>query len=310
MSTSTVAVRVRDATDDDDLDALNVGNFSWWGADKQRELFASGPPVPKTMLVGELDGVPVGFGLGVGAPIQAHGYGIATIYVLAHARRRGVGRQLLEAIVPVVRRSGVPGLMVMVEDDDKASLATAGHWGLVDHGHHFESKLDLRALDDDVIDRAIGVAQSRGYEISPLTDDTPDGWRAAFEFLADRFREAPDSRDGGGELPYEIFRTFTPEPWHVMVARCDGVPAGMTAVTERPDGERRLNTFFTGVHPDHRGQSLSTALKATHARLMRDAGWFELWTQNMDVNTTILAANERLGFERVGGYHDMGLAFG
>jgi hypothetical protein len=29
----------------------------------------------------------------------------------------------------------------------------------------------------------------------------------------------------------------------------------------------------------------------------------------MAINEAILAANDRLGFERVGGYHDMGLAF-
>jgi predicted GNAT family acetyltransferase len=70
-----------------------------------------------------------------------------------------------------------------------------------------------------------------------------------------------------------------------------------------------MNTFFTGVHPDHRGRGLSTALKATHAQKLRDAGWRELWTQNMETNTQILAANDRLGFTRVGGYVDMGLAF-
>jgi GNAT superfamily N-acetyltransferase len=230
---------------------------------------------------------------------------------LPHARGNGVGKRLLDDIAAVVQQSGVPGVMLMVEDSDPGSLGTAAHWGLVDHGHHFESKLDLRALPDAVVARATDVVRSRGYEINALADDTSeDDWLSMFAFFADRFREAPDSRDGGGEIPYAIFRTFAPEPWHVVVARCDGQLAGVTTVTERPDAEHRVNTFFTGVHPDHRGQSLSTGLKAAHARLLREAGWHELWTQNMETNTTILSANARLGFERIGGYHDMGLAFG
>jgi RimJ/RimL family protein N-acetyltransferase len=140
-------------------------------------------------------------------------------------------------------------------------------------------------------------------------DASDADWRDLYEFFAARFREAPDSREGGGETPYEIFRSFTPHPWEIVSAFYDGVRAGVTSVTIRPDGESRVNTFFTGVHPDHRGQGLSTALKALHARLLRDAGWHELLTQNMEINTQILAANDRLGFQRISGYTDLGLAF-
>jgi GNAT superfamily N-acetyltransferase len=310
MNTGMTTVVVRAAADEDDLDALNIGNFSWWGAEKQRDLFRSGPPVPKAMLVGELNGVPVGYGHGIGAPIAAHGYGIASIYVLPQARGRGVGRRLLDDIVAVVRQGGVPGVMVLVEDGDDASLKTASRWGLVDHGHHFESTLDLVALTDDVVDGPVRAAADQGYAVRQLPDDADDDlWHATYTFMGDRFREAPDSRDGGGELPYEIFRTFMPEAWHVAMAYRGDQPAGITTVTERPDGDRRVNTFFTGVHPDHQGRGLSTALKAEHARLLRDAGWREIWTQNMEINAPILAANARLGFERTGGFVDMGLAF-
>jgi GNAT superfamily N-acetyltransferase len=310
MSTGMTLVVVRAATDQDDLDALNVGNFSWWGAEKQRELFRSGPPVSKAMLVGELNGVPVGYGHGIGAPIAAHGYGIASVYVLPEARGRGVGRRLFDGVTDVVRQGGVPGVLVMVEDGDDASVQTALHWGLVDHGHHFESSLDLVALSNDVIDRPVSAAAAKGYAVRQLPDNADEElWHTTYTFMGDRFREAPDSRDGGGELPYEIFRTFMPEPWQIAIAYRGDEVAGITTVTERPDGNRRVNTFFTGVHPDHQGRGLSTALKAEHARLLRDAGWCELWTQNMEINTPILAANARLGFERTGGYIDMGLAF-
>jgi hypothetical protein len=51
---------------------------------------------------------------------------------------------------------------------------------------------------------------------------------------------------------------------------------------------------------------LSTALKAQHAVLMRAAGHHKIYTQNMDQNAPILAANDRLGFTVVPGFYAVG----
>ena len=69
----------------------------------------------------------------------------------------------------------------------------------------------------------------------------------------------------------------------------------MTSVMDRKKDEA-LNTFFTGVRAEARGAGLSTALKARHALAMRALGHHRIYTQNMDQNAPILAANDRLGF--------------
>ena len=58
--------------------------------------------------------------------------------------------------------------------------------------------------------------------------------------------------------------------------------------------------------PDARGAGLSTALKAQHALVMRARGHHRIYTQNMDQNAPILAANDRLGFTVVPGYYAVG----
>lgn len=57
-----------------------------------------------------------------------------------------------------------------------------------------------------------------------------------------------------------------------------------------------------------RGGGLSTALKTKHALLLRDRGERRLFTQNLDQNAPILAANARLGFQVDTGFYDYGLA--
>jgi len=93
----------------------------------------------------------------------------------------------------------------------------------------------------------------------------------------------------------------------VLMAWRDGRLVGMTAVMDRAKDEA-LNTFFTGVRREARGSGLSTALKAQHALTMRARGHHRIFTQNMDQNAPILAANERLGFSVVPGYYAVGRA--
>jgi GNAT superfamily N-acetyltransferase len=68
---------------------------------------------------------------------------------------------------------------------------------------------------------------------------------------------------------------------------------------QRLDQASRVVTFFTGVISSERGRGVATALKAEHARRLRDEGWRELSTWNMEENFPILVANARLGFQPI-----------
>ena len=58
--------------------------------------------------------------------------------------------------------------------------------------------------------------------------------------------------------------------------------------------------------PGARGLGVATALKAQHALAMRARGHHAIYTQNMDENAPILAANDRLGFTVVPGFFSVG----
>jgi len=297
-------------TDDDDLDAINAGDVLWMGAALERSLVASVPPdVKAALLVAEVGGQAAGSGLVIAARARAFGYGIGRVYVRPEFRRSGVGTALYCATVDFAAAAGLPGLMFSVPDSEPDGLAAAGAWQLLEHGHHIESCLDLSTLDVAMVAQCVARAAAAGIALQPLPlDASHDSWAEAYAFFTARMSEAPDSRDGAENMPYSIFRTLMPEPWQVLIARRDDAIVGLTSVTPRATEDRRLNTMFTGVHPDFRGASLSAALKLEHARKLREDGWQSVVTQNMDQNAPILAVNRKLGFQPVGGTRDFGIA--
>lgn len=307
------AVTVRRAAGGDDLDALNAGNALWLGAEQELRTVGSIPPHrgEAAIFVAEVDDELVGCAVGIAAPGAAFGYAMARVYVQASHRRHGAGAELFDEVCALVRSRRLPGVMVTVPDSEPEGLAAAHHRGLVDHGHHIESALDLTGFDPSVAASECDRARTAGVTLCPLSEDADDAsWRRLHAFFDERIREAPDSREGGGNMPYQVFRSFIEHPWQVLVAQRTGTDdvVGITCLMPRRDAPARLNTLFTGVHPSCRGRGVSAALKAEHARRMRDAGWAEILTQNMDGNSAILAVNQRLGFRPVGGTRDLGFS--
>ena len=95
------------------------------------------------------------------------------------------------------------------------------------------------------------------------------------------------------------------EPWMLLTARDGAVLVGVTQVMRRPGDPSAMNTFFTGVIAAARGRGIATALKTRQALLMVDRGVARVFTQNMEGNEAILAANRALGFVRASGYVDV-----
>ncbi len=299
---SAPVVSVRPLAEDDDVAAINSGSplpeqVVWW-----QQLDAGGG-VDMHWRVAEMDGEPVALGAVCPMPVVAGGYGPALLSVLPHARRRGVAgvlRRELEELATGV----VPGVVYSVLVGDDEARAALDAWGLTTTGEHRESVLDLTAIDRDDFERR---SHADGVEVETPALDTYDDadWHDLHAFVQDRFREAPDSADGGGLLPYEVFRSTVGEPWTMAVARIDGELAGITFVTSRPGDDLACNTFFTGVAPSARGRGVATALKCHQALAMVDAGVERLVTQNMGGNDPILAANRTLGFVYSRSYADV-----
>jgi GNAT superfamily N-acetyltransferase len=291
----------------EDLDALHVGDPLWWGKDFVADRVRSMPPdTPHLMLIGELDGEPVADGFFVGKGAAQKGFAMSGVYVLPKARRRGVGRAMAEVFADATGSCGLPGFADSVHEQDDASLAAATRMGYEVVGHHRESLLDLDTLDEAAARESVDRAEADGVVLRPLADDADESdWRRAYDLAIQTWQDAPDAEGSTDPLPYSVFRGFFPAPSYVLLAWAGEQPVGLTSVMDRVK-DQALNTFFTGVHRDARGRGLSTALKAKHALLMRAAGHHRIFTQNMDQNAPILAANDRLGFTVEPGYYAVG----
>lgn len=286
---------VRDVRDDDDLDALNAGLDTWYGQALFRALFAAAPGSSARMWVAELDGEPVGYAHAVGAGIADGHRGDAHVHVLPQHRRRGVGAALWQRVLTVCTPDRVRGVLAQADDRDTATLDVARSHGWALGGLHQESELDLGTVDG--LRHLAGCSRAPGVEIRPLPDDADEEVWRRFMAVYDRlYADAPDIAGGAEPTPYAVLRAVIREPWQVMAAWRGEEVVGCTAVAVRSEPDRRLNTWFTGVARDLRGQGLATALKVTQALALREAGWCSIATQNLVGNDAILASNRRLGF--------------
>ena len=217
-----------------------------------------------------------------------------------------MGRAISDLLVEASSAHGLPGTADSVHALDEASMAAARRLGYEVLGHHRESLLDLDTLDVAAAEASVERAVRAGFELRSLPDDPDEAdWRQLYDVTVETWKDAPDAEGSTEQIPYSVFRGFLPDPSYVLMAWRDGSPVGMTCVMDRAK-DQALNTFFTGVLPDARGAGLSTALKAKHALDMRARGHHRLYTQNMDQNAPILAANDRLGFTVVPGYYAVG----
>lgn len=299
-------VRVRDGDLDPEWDERHADDPRWWGAQFLRERVESLPSgTPYRLLIGELDGEAVGDGFVVCAPIRAGGFALASVWVRPDARGRGVGGALASEIATAAQDAQLAGFSCSVADDDEHSLAVARHWGCETTGHHKESVLDLTTLDEKRLRGRVARVEAAGVRIECLPPGSDDElWQRAYAALAMTWPDAPDADADSEVMPYAVFRGFVPGPEHVMLAWRDGAPVGITCLCDRAK-DQALNTFFTGVTAGARGAGVATALKCAHALAMRDAGHTRIFTQNMDQNAPILAANARLGFRVVDGFYDL-----
>jgi GNAT superfamily N-acetyltransferase len=292
---------------EEDLDALHEGDPLWWGKEFVADRVRSMPPgTPQLMLVGELDGEPVADAFHIGKGAAQNGYSLSGFYVLPRARRRGVGRAVSDVLEEATVANGLPGTSAQVHALDGSSLEAARRLGYEVMGHHRESVLDLDRIDVAAVQSYVDRAAAAGVELRSLPADAGEAeWRQLYQLTVETWKDAPDAEGSTEQIPYSVFRGFLPDSSYVLIAWRGDRPVGMTAVMDRAKDDA-INTFFTGVLPEARGSGVSTALKAGHALAMRTRGHHRLFTQNMDQNTPILAANDRLGFHVVPGYYGVG----
>jgi L-amino acid N-acyltransferase YncA len=119
-------------------------------------VIASGPP----LVVAELDGDVVAWAK-AGPYTDEHEYyagiGEATLYVAREARRRGVGKALLDALAREAERRGFHKLVGKIFSSNEASIALVRECGWREVGVHLRhGQLDGEWKDVLVVERLLG----------------------------------------------------------------------------------------------------------------------------------------------------------
>jgi GNAT superfamily N-acetyltransferase len=241
----------------------------------------------------------VGYGHLLTVPVADGGRAGAHVFVAPSHRGRGIGSEFWRVILPSARESGLPGLRVIVDVDDELSMAVADAHGLSRGSVRRESLLDLTSLPMELVESTARRAHDEGIDLVAFAPQSERDWEEFYDVFLQLHRATPDSVAGREPPAYETVRDGYGEGWQVLLARRGPVIVGITMAFQRLDQASRVVTFFTGVIATERGRGVATSLKLEHARRLRDEGWRELSTWNMEENVPILAANARLGFHPI-----------
>jgi len=296
-------MRIRPAVDGEDLERVQEANPYWigsavyWqmvGATRERH------PAP-VWLAETSEGDPLANATLVCEATKRADQALAFLWVTPAARRRGVGTALHALILQTAADHGFRRVLMAAQNAEPGSLDAARAWGGEEDGYHHEQRLDLTALTDPQINEWCARAREDGVTLHQVDD--PEELAGLYPFCRDRFDEAPDMGDESEPLSEAMFLVIA-KPGLTVVARRGSEVVGFTCVSPRRGKVPSANVEFTGVHPDHRGHGIALALKAEQARLLRDGGVDQLFTQNLEDNEPILAVNTRMGFMREPGRTD------
>jgi mycothiol synthase len=292
-------VIVRQARDDEV--AINVALYNdafprdAVSVEEARAFYASAVAV--LPLLAELDGSPVGSGLGV---LQKTDPGVAltVIAVRAESRRQGVGSALFAELRQWAAENGAVRLETWVDAGDEASLAYARARGFEIVAREVGLELDLRTASVDA------PSPPRGINLVRLAD-RPELADAMYDVADEAMRDVPGSEE------YVLFprEEFAERHLHrphglaegtfVAIAEDEVVGyAKLRPVEARPGAA--LNGL-TAVKRAWRGRGIAGALKRAQIAWAAEAGYERLVSAVEERNEPIRRLNERLGYRPVPG---------
>jgi hypothetical protein len=189
-------------------------------------------------------------------------------------------------------------------------MAIAEAHGLSRGSIRRESLLDLTTFRTELLETAVQRVREEGVDLEAFTPRSEREWEDFYEAFLPLHQATPDGAAGSEPPPYETIRGGFAERWQILLARRGSDIVGVTMAFQRRDLPSRVVTFFTGVISTERGRGVATGLKAEHAGRLRNEGWRELSTWNMEENLSILVANGRLGFQPILRVQSLLLDFG
>lgn len=213
------------------------------------------------------------------------GLAFLTLGVVPDERGRGVGTALLERAAGHNREVGGHPIRT------RSHAGESTEWGV---RRGFTAGRASRVSRCDLAELPPSPQVPDGVRIVPLSA-LPD-LRALHEADTLSSRDIPGRV--GGDLSFEDWRGNQLADPRLdrelsLVALAGDRIAAMTYVHRAGD---RVNSAYTGTHPDHRGRGLATLLKTLALRASAEAGASVAFTNNDAENVPMLAVNTRLGY--------------
>jgi GNAT superfamily N-acetyltransferase len=230
--------------------------------------------------------------------------------VIRPFRRQGAFRALLEQMHDDMREHEARVLNLYAGDREREGVQCLEHIGATLKQVERESRLRFTDVDwgemQHWVDRIAGRAP--GYVLEVWPDHVPE---AVIEEYAPA-RSAMMNLMPWDDLDHgEIMITpkdlreqnerlaIDGSQHHTCVARDpDGHIVAVTDVRWRPSGPKKVDQWFTGVHPEARGKGLGKAIKAKMVQFLRDRYDPEyIGTENSQTNDAMLGINIAMGFK-------------
>jgi mycothiol synthase len=233
----------------------------------------------------------------------------ATGVTLTEARRQGIGTAFARAVLGLMEAADKTVLTVRTEEADGHAFM---QWlGMAERSVGAENRLDLTAVDWDMVDRWVreGPARSPATELVFYEHRVPDAELEAFSpMLGELLNTMPfDDLDHGKIVvtadmmrdQYQRLDDLDAAHHTYLTKEPDGTISGMTDVQYVPVQPDRVDQRFTGVRPDCRGRGIGKWIKAAMLQYIHqtypDARW--ITTSNANSNDPMLHINQALGFK-------------
>lgn len=220
----------------------------------------------------------------------------ATIAVLADARRRGIGGELLAAVSDVARAAGKGWLHVPAGDARPDGIAFLAHRGFTEYERSKLVRLELAGLASPAADPPPGV------RLTTLAE-RPDLVEGVHAVALEAFPDIPGGGepDAAGDLAEfrarDVDRPAIPsDAFFVALDESTGRVIGYASLLLPPGSRTVAWHDMTAVARDWRGRGVAGALKRATIAWAIASGLVALETGNDVDNAPMRAVNARLGF--------------
>jgi GNAT superfamily N-acetyltransferase len=255
-------------------------------------------------LAADGDGYPVGSAFLRLNSRESHAH-LAELELNVHPaeRRRGIGSELLSAVVAAAREHEVRTVLADARVDSPADR-------FLEH-HGFTVGLTLVYARLRLADASWTQSAPAGYRLLSWAGVVPDEWAQSFADARTGMDDAPTGEIAYGEDVWDVERTryaaqvIAQRGDHLdTVAAVDestGAIVGFTELVVPPDGKGEAQHYGTAVLPAHRGHGLALWMKAEQIRQIRSTfpDLDAVLTDTVSTNAPMQRVNERLGYRPV-----------